>query len=309
MSTTPRGSYAKSWCFTLNNYSEAEYRSIIEWGASPGCEYLVVGRETGGSGTPHLQGYVVLAVRSRLPALKKIAARAHWAVARGSAADNRVYCSKEGSFQECGTLPLVGQGKRSDIDDFKSWVLAYHGEHGVRPPESAIAVEYSSLWLRYQQRLLSLCEHLLPPPSLIPPGATLKPWQSDLMQALEEPCADDRSVLFYVDSEGGKGKSWFCRYVLTTLGKKVQLLSPAKRDDLGHAINVECSIFLFNVARGQMEFLRYEVLESLKDRTIFSPKYQSQMKILSSCPHVVVFCNEEPDMTKMTEDRYLIERL
>lgn len=302
-------SRTKSWCFTLNNFSEDEYRKIIEYGASPACEYLVVGREVGASGTPHLQGYLVLSVRQRLPYVKAaIGNRAHIEAARGSPAANRVYCTKDGSFQECGTLPTALQGKRSDIDIFKDWVQDYVTEHNRRPPESLVAVEHSALWLRYQRRLMSLLDHLCPVPRLVP-DSELKEWQSDLMQSLEEPCEDNRSVLFYVDAEGGKGKSWFCRYCLQTLGKRVQLLQPAKRDDLCHAIDVECSIFLFNVARGQMEYLRYEVLESLKDQTIFSPKYESQMKVLPVVPHVVVFCNEEPDLTKMTEDRYNVINL
>lgn len=301
-------SRTKSWCFTLNNFSEDEYRKIVEWGASDGVEYLVVGREVGASGTPHLQGYVVLAMRCRMSQIKeKVGRRAHLEAARGTAADNRVYCTKDGSYQECGTLPAASQGRRNDIEDFKSWVRSYFDEHGRRPPESLVAVEHSALWLRYQQRLMSLLDHLCPIPKLV--DGELNEWQQGLYEQLEEPCSDNRIVQFYVDAEGGKGKSWFCRYCLGKFGKRVQLLQPAKRDDLSHAVNVEADIFLFNCARGQMEFLRYEVLESLKDQTIFSPKYQSSMKVLPILPHVVVFCNEAPDMEKMTADRYEIINL
>lgn len=44
----------RAWCFTLNNYSEKEYETIK--GVS--CRYIVVGKEVGDSGTPHLQGYI-----------------------------------------------------------------------------------------------------------------------------------------------------------------------------------------------------------------------------------------------------------
>ena len=53
-----------------------------------------------------------------------------------------------------------------------------------------------------------------------------------------------------------------------------------------------------------MEFLRYEILEMLKDRMVFSPKYASRMKFLHRVPHVVVFSNEYPAMDKMSDDRY-----
>lgn len=39
---------------------------------------------------------------------------------------------------------------------------------------------------------------------------------------------------------------------------------------------------------------------------IFSPKYQSSVKIIAHKVHVVVFCNESPDYDKMTGDRYNI---
>jgi len=44
----------------------------------------------------------------------------------------------------------------------------------------------------------------------------------------------------------------------------------------------------------------------LKDRFVFSPKYDSKTKWLSNQPHVVVFMNEHPDMTKLSHDRYRI---
>jgi len=74
-------------------------------------------------------------------------------------------------------------------------------------------------------------------------------------------------------------------------------------------VDVRSRIFLVNVPRGQMEYLNYGVLEMLKDRMVLSPKYESSMKILLNCPHVIVFCNEDPDMSKMSADRYVIHEL
>jgi len=55
-----------------------------------------------------------------------------------------------------------------------------------------------------------------------------------------------------------------------------------------------------------MEFLQYRFLESLEGRYVFSSKYESKMKIIKQIPHIVVFCNEMPDTTKMTIDRFKI---
>ena len=119
----------------------------------------------------------------------------------------------------------------------------------------------------------------------------------------------DRAILFYVDSEGGKGKTWFQRYMLTKFPDDVQILSIGKRDDVAHALDPRKRIFLFNVPRGGMEFFNYTTVEQLKDRMVFSPKYDSRTKIWKTKVHVVVFCNEEPDLIKMTNDRYVIVNL
>jgi hypothetical protein len=74
-------------------------------------------------------------------------------------------------------------------------------------------------------------------------------------------------------------------------------------------VDVGKKVYLFNVPRGSMEFLNYGFLEMLKDRMILSPKYESCMKLLEYTPHVVVFANEHPDMSKMSADRYNITEL
>ena len=136
----------------------------------------------------------------------------------------------------------------------------------------------------------------------------LNEWQEFLKNRLL--CeADDRSVEFYVDAEGGKGKSFFCRWMLSKYPEYVQVLSGGKRDDLAHAIDTSKRIFLFNLPRGGIEFIQYTILEQLKDRVIFSPKYCSSTKILNYFCHVVVFCNEQPDMDKMSADRYKINNI
>ena len=88
-----------------------------------------------------------------------------------------------------------------------------------------------------------------------------------------------------------------------------QRLSIGKRDDIAHALDTSKKIFLFDIPREQLQFLQYPVLESIKDQMVFSPKYESICKTLPTPVHVVVFTNEEPDFSKMTDDRYNVIRL
>ena len=45
---------ARNWCITFNNYTPEDYTRACQ----TKCRYIVVGRETGDNGTPHLQIYV-----------------------------------------------------------------------------------------------------------------------------------------------------------------------------------------------------------------------------------------------------------
>jgi len=293
------GSKNRRWCFTLNNYSVAESERCAAFLVGDRCVYGVVGRETGEAGTPHLQGFLILTAPQRLSFLRSnLSDRAHYEVARGTSKEASDYCKKDGFFSEFGEVP-VEQGRRTDIERFRSWVE----DQGCRPSQREIAREFPSLFLRYP-KLTELIDHFLPPPEL--QFGELNEWQREIEALLEEE-PDDRTITFVVDEEGAKGKSWFVRFMITTCPETVQFLSVGKRDDLAFAIDETKSVFLFDIPRGGMEFLQYAVLEKLKDQMIFSSKYTSRVKVLPKPVHVVVFSNEAPNMDAMTADRYVIK--
>jgi len=297
---------SKHWCFTINNWSNDHVDHLAELGGDPAVAYLVFGREVGDSGTPHLQGFVSFAVRRRFATVVALlGAGAHVERARGTPAQAGEYCKKDGDFEEFGEIP-VSQGKRTDIDRYRQWVTDFHADTDRRPCEREIACEFPSLFLRYRRNLMDLAAHLCPHPVI--QGGEFNDWQQELVDDLKLD-ADDRKILFYVDPDGGKGKSWFCRRYLSLYPEQTQFLGVGKRDDLAHCIDPNKSVFLINVPRRAMEFLQYTILEQLKDSLVFSPKYESTIKVLVKKAHVVVFCNEYPDETKMSADRYEIHTL
>lgn len=115
----------RSVCFTLNNYTEDEYQSICNLE----CVYLVVGKETGESGTPHLQGFISFTNRRSLQAVKVLlGGRSHVEAKVGTstflAASS--YCKKEDhAFFEKGVLPLdpAEKGKK-EKDRWDTAILA-----------------------------------------------------------------------------------------------------------------------------------------------------------------------------------------
>jgi hypothetical protein len=108
-------SKAKHWCFTLNNYTQADVDRLEALFNDGVCTYIVFGEEVGESGTEHLQGYAAFAQRKTLAQAKQlIGARAHLEVTRGSPEQAADYCKKDDAYHEFGDLP-AGKGERSDL--------------------------------------------------------------------------------------------------------------------------------------------------------------------------------------------------
>lgn len=107
-----KGIRARAWCFTINNYTEADGQCIYALAES--ARYICVGMEQGENGTPHYQGYVYFNDAKTFTSIKKKLPRAHIEVARGTPQQNNKYCTKDGNLLiEQGTIPQ--QGKRTDL--------------------------------------------------------------------------------------------------------------------------------------------------------------------------------------------------
>lgn len=297
----PRDAAAKRWCFTINNYTTAELDTLVD--SADNFDYLCFGRERGDNNTPHLQGYVVLKQKLRLANVKALPGfqRSHLEVSRGTPLQASDYCKKEGDYSEFGQLP-TGQGRRTDFEELKEWIKI----QDERPTDRMLAEEFPSLWGRYRSACISFRELFSAQPQLV--TGNLRTWQNNLDVLVNEP-ADDRTVHFLVDENGNSGKSWLTRHWFSSRPDDVQMFTIAKRDDLAYAVDPDKSLFVFDVPRGGMQFLQYTILEQLKNRVVFSPKYDSRVKILKKNCHVVVFSNEEPDRDKMSRDRYKVTHI
>ncbi len=116
---------SRRWVFTINNPTEEDLVSLGILMDKPTVLYAIFQLESGGSGTPHYQGYVRFANARKLSGLKKLSCfgRAHLERARGSEEDNIRYCSKaEGQLRPPVTFgtPGLGQGARTDVDRYET---------------------------------------------------------------------------------------------------------------------------------------------------------------------------------------------
>lgn len=140
-------SRSRAWCFTLNNYTDAD-ESLLQ---QVECDYIVFGRETGEEKeVPHLQGYIYFKNPKRLGGLKKLHSRAHWETAKGTAEQNFTYCTKQGDFYERGSKPQ--QGKRNDLAEIREIIKAGGGmEQVIEKASNYQALRAGELLLKYQK--------------------------------------------------------------------------------------------------------------------------------------------------------------
>lgn len=134
----------------------------------------------------------------------------------------------------------------------------------------------------------------------------LRPWQTAIADALQQE-PDDRTINWVYDSEGGKGKTALCRYILKH-HKNVLFLSTSSTKDANHQI-VKSShsfrIILVNLPRQSEGKISYAAFESIKDGLVYSGKYTGGFKIFNP-PHIYIFANWLPDFNALSRDRWNI---
>jgi len=98
---------------TLNNWTPQEYTDLCSWDVT----WMVIGKEVGEDGTPHLQAACIIGKQMTMSAIKKVPGmkRAHFESMRGSPESNLVYCTKQdpAAFTK-GKMPV--EGKRDGLE-------------------------------------------------------------------------------------------------------------------------------------------------------------------------------------------------
>jgi len=282
----------RRFCFTLNNYDEAELVSLRESLSQEQVRYAVFGKEISETGTPHLQGYIAFTSTKRFKAAKKMVCdRAHVEVAKGNEASNFDYCSKDGCFEEFGKR--ASPGKRMDLEAFKDIV-----KRGVTDKKQLIE-DCTEVYAKYPRFVNDYLFFQVPEPDI--PMHPLKPWQQELYQRLiHEP--EDRKVIFAVDYKGNTGKSWFAKYYCK-LHENGFYMRSGKHADMAYAMPPTFRVLFIDCTRKKAEFLSYSFIEEVKDGYVSSFKYESFIKRYPNV-HVVVLMNENPAMDALSSDRY-----
>lgn len=292
----------RNFIFTANNY-EADWidkLKAISW-----ITYCRVGKEVSESGTPHLQGYIqcnkAMTATATAKNLKKAGVQCHVEIAKGSLEDNEKYCAKQGDWEEWGISKKESQGKRNDIHSFlkaaeTSEELKLAREHPREYAKYWKAAERIKVMVDEEREKSKLKEEMR--------GKELRPWQVEAIKRLET--QNDRQVLWYVDYDGGQGKTWLAKWLIAE--KEAFYMQGGKTADIAHAYKGE-EFVVCDFTRDKEETVQYSAIESLKNGIIFSPKYDSRTKVKAQGAKVIVFSNWDPDESKLSDDRWDIVRL
>jgi hypothetical protein len=140
--------------------------------------------------------------------------------------------------------------------------------------------------------------------------APTAPWQIALIEELKQ-TPDIRKIIWYFDEIGNTGKSYICRYLVSSnptdyycvtqtcgmyhFGTIIQ--GAVQKGWSGHCL-------LLDLARNAETKQIYEPMENIKNGMITAVKYMGGTVTLSP-PHVVVFANFLPTINSMSRDRWL----
>lgn len=164
MGDCPSNKRSNGWCFTINNWTEAEWTKVINYK----CEYGIFGKEIAPTtGTKHIQGYWYFNSQKQGSTLMRAFPRASLRVAKGTPEQNRAYCSEDGDFVEVGTMPVNSQGHRSDLEKLMN--MAIRGE-----PIQAIINENPTVYSMYGNQIRMARRDSIKPREMAPTFTTFE---------------------------------------------------------------------------------------------------------------------------------------
>lgn len=136
----------------------------------------------------------------------------------------------------------------------------------------------------------------------------LRKWQAQLLGEMDVHGPDDRSVFWIMDTKGGSGKTWFTKYMYKLDPEGTAWLQNGKTHDLIKIIvdqSVNLKLVMFDLCRSNEERINWDAIERIKNGMIMSTKYEVESTIIDS-PAVVCFANFEPDLKKLSVDRWIV---
>lgn len=138
-------------------------------------------------------------------------------------------------------------------------------------------------------------------------------WQSEVLQIIDMP-PDGRTIYWIWEPTGRRGKTSFAKWLCAK--RNAVFLAGAKKHCLATAMKAceqGVDLFVFGCPRSKEDGtlpVSYDALESLKDGLFHSGfGVEATGMVNVNPPHVIMFCNEEPDRSRLSADRWQVGRI
>lgn len=132
----------------------------------------------------------------------------------------------------------------------------------------------------------------------------------DEIEQMTKEKSDHRTIHWFWESKGNIGKSAFCKYMYITYETKI--ITTPKSADIVTAIEATDKTIIFDFPRcsNPGTFCPYTAIEQIKNGFITDAKLKKKARIIvMNSPHVIIFANEPPDTSKLSEDRWNIREI
>lgn len=150
------------------------------------------------------------------------------------------------------------------------------------------------------------------PPETINIISELRPWQQEINNLIiNHDFKNDRTINWFWEATGNIGKTALARYLCVTYKHLNPIYLCGKAADIKFTISKMISmgntpkLCIFGFVRDMEGYISYQGIEEAKDAIFFSGKYESGMVIYNS-PIVICFSNFEPEVKRMSNDRWNI---
>lgn len=286
---------AINWCFTLNNFTLFDVEEYIRKFMSEDHgvnEYEVI-PEIGESGTRHLQGCIQFKSKKGFNAVRKllcnnnngVLSQPHIEKCKATYATNVLYCRKSVEPERWEYYQKNKQIKSKSSNKRKS----------------AKQIEKEELQKKIDdEKKLKLEEYY--------GDVSWKPFQQHILDIIETK-TDERSIYWIWEEEGNVGKSYLSEFIW--LSFEGTLRAEGKSDNISYAAmemvkneGVFPKIILCDIPRSKSNYLNSGMLETLKNGSITSGKYETG-SMGCRYPHVIVFSNAHPSILNVSSDRII----
>lgn len=135
----------------------------------------------------------------------------------------------------------------------------------------------------------------------------LLPWQGQVIAELKE--QNNRQCSVIIDRKGGRGKTTLAKHLVAKYGYAYVPAMPSMEDYMFMAMaHPNAKGFIFDIPRAdnaQQEKAMWGAMETIKNGYLYDKRYSFQEQWIKP-PKMLVFTNEKPPKTMLSEDRWRI---